>query len=92
MGNGAGYEDRFVTFVDFLGFSEASQEIDDEKRIEVLKLLRALAGLRSDFVAAPTQQADGHESIYVRPAISTFSDTHFSSLGLNSLSRWQPVL
>ena len=39
------YEEQFTAFVDFLGFREASVEIDETTRSKVLALLKELATL-----------------------------------------------
>jgi hypothetical protein len=79
------YEESFVVYLDFLGFSEASRELNDSDRQRVLGLLTTLAGLRSDFWAAITEQKDGNTTFSIRPAISTFSDHIIISYGLESL-------
>jgi hypothetical protein len=53
------YEEQFTAFVDFLGFSEASTDIDVETRLKVLALLQSLTT---------------GTSYAITPAISTFSD------------------
>jgi hypothetical protein len=85
MSNGAEYEETFSAFVDFLGFSEASRELDDQMRLKVLELLRALVGLRSEFSATAQKGPDGSTTYSVKPAISTFSDHIVISFGLKSL-------
>jgi len=79
------YEETFTAFVDFLGFSEASRELDDTARLKVLELLRALVDLRSEFSASVTQQQDGSTLNYIRPAISTFSDHIVISFSMKTL-------
>ena len=81
------YEESFVGFIDFLGFSEASRDIDDAMRRKILALLTALVDLRSDFSAAAQQNIDGSTSYLVKPAISTFSDHIVISVGLDSLRK-----
>jgi hypothetical protein len=53
------YQETFVVFVDFLGFSEANRELDDAKRLQVLQLLQALVEMRSDFAAAAQPHSSG---------------------------------
>jgi hypothetical protein len=81
------YEETFTAFIDFLGFSEASRELTEEKRLQVLDLLQALAGLRSDFSAVTTPQKDGATQYIIKPAISTFSDHIVISYGLETLRK-----
>jgi hypothetical protein len=71
------YERSFVTYLDFLGFSEASRELNDADRQKVLGLLITLASLRSEFSAAITEKKEA--------AISTFSDHIVMSYGLETL-------
>jgi hypothetical protein len=54
------YEERFTAFVDFLGFSEASNRTDDDTRLKILNLLQSLSAL---------SQTPGGERLlrYVRP-------------------------
>jgi hypothetical protein len=86
MTNSADYEETFTAFVDFLGFSEASRELDHEKRLKVLELLRALVALRSEFSVTAQEGPDG-KKYFIRPAISTFSDHIVISFGLETLQK-----
>src|SRR5262249_10128048 len=79
------YEESLVAFVDFLGFSEASAQLDEASRLRVLDLLRGLVALRSDFSAAVSVQDDKSTRYYVTPAISTFSDNIVVSFSLETL-------
>jgi hypothetical protein len=79
------YEETFTAFLDFLGFSEASRELDEVARLKVLSLLLALVGLRSEFSAASEREADGSTRYHIKPAISTFSDNIVISFGLETL-------
>jgi hypothetical protein len=79
------YERSFVAYLDFLGFSEASRELNDADRQKVLGLLITLANLRSEFSAAITEKKEGSTSYSYRPAISTFSDHIVMSYGLETL-------
>ena len=85
IGANAEYREAFTAFADFLGFSEASRELSDERRLKVLELLRSLAGLRSEFSAASEKGADGSTRFFIRPAISTFSDHIVISFDLETL-------
>jgi hypothetical protein len=78
------YERSFVTYLDFLGFSEASRELSDADRQKVLGLLITLASLRSEFSAAITEKKEGSTTYAYRPAISTFSDHIVMSYGLET--------
>lgn len=79
------YEESFTAFVDFLGFSEASRNLDDAQRFKVLQLLLSLVELRSEFSAATAPQADGSKHHIIKPAISTFSDNIVISYDLGAL-------
>lgn len=79
------YEEAFTLFIDFLGFSEASEKLDNVARFQVLQLLLSLVTLRSEFSAATTDEPDGSVRHYIRPAISTFSDNIVISYGLETL-------
>ncbi len=79
------YEEQFTAFVDFLGFSEASTDIDEETRLKVLALLQSLTTLRSEFAATITENPGGGTSYAITPAISTFSDHIVVSYP------WQPI-
>jgi hypothetical protein len=81
------YEKTFVAFLDFLGFSEASRELDETARLKVLDLLRALVALRSEFSADSKQETDGSKKIFIKPAISTFSDNIVISFDLETVRK-----
>jgi hypothetical protein len=68
------YEEQFVAFVDLLGFSEASEELDEETRNAVFELLLSLHSLRSESSFDATKVAPGHVKYRIKPEISTFSD------------------
>jgi len=82
----AKYEVHFTAFVDFLGFSEASAELDDQTRLAVLELLKALASLRSEFSAETIELPNGASTYKINPAVSTFSDNIVISYPLQSVS------
>jgi hypothetical protein len=82
MTNSTDYEETFAGFVDFLGFSEASRDLDEQKRLKVLELLRTLVALRSEF--SITQQEGAGGGYLIGPAISTFSDHIVISYGLEN--------
>ena len=67
--------------MDFLGFSEASADLDNKKRNTVLRLLQAVGSLKSEFGAIPSRGW-----VEVKPAISTFSDHMLISFPLQSLT------
>jgi hypothetical protein len=69
------YQETFTAFVDLLGFSEGSSELDGAERFKVLQLLLSLVQLRSDFSAAVTDEEGGSRRFAIQPAISTFSTT-----------------
>jgi hypothetical protein len=68
------YEDHIVLFLDFLGFSEASVQFDENRQVEILTLLRGIADLRSEFEVKSQHRDDGSSQYDVKPAVSTFSD------------------
>ena len=66
------FEEHFTAFIDLLGFSEVSAEADSDRRQNVLALLVSLAALRSEFnIESPP---DHPGTMYMKPAVSTFSD------------------
>jgi hypothetical protein len=78
------YEEQFTAFVDFLGFSEASEETDDNTRLRVLELLRSLSALRGEFDMK--SWVDGTATQYnYKPTVSTFSDHVVLSYPLDPL-------
>ena len=74
MTNIIDYEETLVAFVDFLGFSEASLDLDEQKRVEVLDLLRALVALRSEF-SVTAQEGPGSKAHFIRPQSALFPIT-----------------
>jgi hypothetical protein len=85
------YEETFIAFADFLGFSEASTELDDSARQEVLGLLQNLAALRSEFEAALIDATNIGARYSIKPAVSTFSDHIVISYGLETLRNTTPL-
>jgi hypothetical protein len=86
------YEEHFTAFVDLLGFSEASAEVDDETRSQVLELLQSLSGLQQDFSAITEQLPTGGTRHQVRPSISSFSDNIVISFPLEPItSQTSPI-
>jgi hypothetical protein len=68
-------EDQVVLFLDFLGFREASNRLDNSAaQLQVLELLKGLSILRSNFSHDSEPQPDGSVTHKLQPAISTFSD------------------
>jgi len=65
------YEEHFTAYLDFLGFSEASTNINDATRLKVLDLLLSLSPLRGDYNIEHSQNSS---TFAIKPAISTFSD------------------
>jgi hypothetical protein len=78
------YEDQFTAFVDFLGFSEASNRTDDETRLKILNLLRSISALSGEF-AVNTVPEQGGNRIHLTPAISSFSDNIVISYPLSPI-------
>jgi len=87
----AQYEEHFCAFIDFLGFSEASTELDEATRIKVLRLLLSIASLRSDFSSSVVEREGGAKSYHATPAISTFSDHIVISYALQPLAAQAPA-
>src|SRR5258708_36846426 len=69
------YEDQLTIFIDFLGFSEASVQLDENAQTKLLGLLKAIASMRTEFFDK-TGQVPGSEAhaIRIQPTITTFSD------------------
>lgn len=78
-------EETFTAFIDLLGFSEGSRNLEQASKFKVLSLLRALVELRSEFSAVVTPNPDGSRSFAIKPAISSFSDNIVISYGLRTL-------
>jgi hypothetical protein len=68
------FEDQIVLYLDFLGFADASVQLDDDLQRQLLALLQGIASLRSEFEAKAEHREDGSSQYSVRPAVSTFSD------------------
>jgi len=81
------YEEQFTAFIDFLGFSEASGQIDESIRAKTLALLLALSSLRGDFDLQSTTHEGGGKQSRIKPAISTFSDNIVISFPLGRISK-----
>lgn len=81
----ASFEEHFTAFVDFLGFREAAQELDETRRAELLQLLRSLSLLQGEF-SATKNVTDTGTAHYIKPAITTFSDHIVISYPLRTLS------
>jgi hypothetical protein len=69
----AQYEEQFVGYIDFLGFSEASKDSDERKRLQILQLLQGLAAGRGEFDIKSTTEGTLRNT-NMRAAVSTFSD------------------
>lgn len=78
------YEEHFVAFIDFLGFTEAIATVDDERRTKLLRLLVALSELQTEFTIE-TQAAPGGVATEVAPNITTFSDNMVISYPLEKI-------
>jgi hypothetical protein len=68
------FEDQFVLFLDFLGFSEAATRWDAARIAPLIELLAHIAATRSPFFLDGSAQQDGSYKIQVQPETSTFSD------------------
>jgi hypothetical protein len=79
------YKEQFTAFLDLLGFSEASRELDEPARRAVHALLLSLANMRSNFAASAEPAEEGGTRYFVTPAISTFSDNIVISYDLEAL-------
>lgn len=80
------YEKSFVVYIDFLGFSEASKELDDQARNDVLALLVRIAELRSEFKADVLNEDQKTTGYSISPEVSTFSDHIVISYPLESVA------
>jgi len=78
-------EDRFVLFVDFLGFSDAVKGWDAERAAALLELLRALAASQSSYSVDGAPQTDGSYKINISPEFASFSDHVVVSYRLDAL-------
>lgn len=69
------YEDQVTLFLDFLGFSEASVQLDEGVQTRLLSLLRAIASMQGDFLdnSDPAKESGGR-AVRLRPTTTTFSD------------------
>jgi hypothetical protein len=79
------YKEQFTAFIDLLGFSEASRELDEAARRAVHTLLLSLANMRSNFAVATEPAEEGSTRYWVTPTISTFSDHIVISYDLEAL-------
>jgi hypothetical protein len=78
------YEEQFIAFIDFPGFSEASTKSDEATRSKILSLLLALAALRGEFDLQSKRQEMSKITL-INPAISTFPDHIVISFPLEAL-------
>lgn len=69
------YEESVVVYIDFLGFSEASRSLGDEKRRRVLELLVRLANLKSEFKARLFLSAMAIRAAFICNPLSALSLT-----------------
>jgi hypothetical protein len=53
------YKQQFTAFIDLLGFSEASRDLDEPARRAVHALLLSLANMRSNFAVSVESAAVG---------------------------------
>lgn len=83
----AAYEEQFTAFIDFLGFSEVSKQVDDTARLQILELLRSIAELRSEFDVHSEPHEGGGSRHWIIPAVSTFSDHIVVSYPLERVAR-----
>jgi hypothetical protein len=79
----SGLEDRFVLFLDFLGFSEAATRWDTDRAQPLIDLLTYIAASQSPFSLDGSAQQDGSYKIQVRPETTTFSDHIVTSYPLH---------
>jgi hypothetical protein len=68
------YEDQITIFLDFLGFSEASVQLDESAQAKMLTLLTAISSMRSQFSDNSDPNTGDARAIRLRPTITTFSD------------------
>ena len=79
------YEEQFTAFIDFLGFGEVSAGTNEATILKVLNLLRSLSALRGEFDVHSKAEVSG-KKIFVKPAISTFSDHILISYPMQPIS------
>jgi hypothetical protein len=67
-------EDHVTLFLDFLGFSEASSQLNVQTQSGLLQLLHSIAAMRSEFSVELLGKGENGSAMNLTPAISTFSD------------------
>jgi len=67
-------DEHLVFFIDFLGFKEAIRDFDQARMTALLRLLRDLAALRSEFAFSESPIEGTGIQFRLKPAITTFSD------------------
>jgi hypothetical protein len=78
-----GLEDRFVLFLDFLGFSEAATHWEANRAQPLIDLLTYVAASQSPFSLDGGSLQDGGYKLKVRPETVTFSDHIVASYPLH---------
>jgi hypothetical protein len=77
------YEDQITIFLDFLGFSEASVQLDEGAQAKMLALLTAISSMRSQFSDNSDPNTGAARAIRLRPTVTTFSDHIVASYPMN---------
>lgn len=67
-------QDHDILFLDFLGFAEAVQHLDDERMGNLIGVVEEIANAQSTFDMGGEAQKDGSYKITSWPEITTFSD------------------
>lgn len=78
------YEETLTAYIDFLGFREASNNLNEADRLKVLSLLLSLKKRESNF-RAHVNDRNGNIAYSITPAVSTFSDNILVSYPLEIL-------
>ncbi|WP_445488820.1 hypothetical protein [Rhodopseudomonas sp. RCAM05734] len=83
------FEDQVTVFVDFLGFSSASVQLDESIQLKLLLLLRAISTMRGEFSNDSDPPGANMSAIRLRPTISTFSDHIVASYPMSRIDLGQ---
>lgn len=79
------FTDHLVLYMDFLGVSEAATSWPEDRAVELIRQLTAIAEEKSEFSIDGASQADGSYKFKITPETATFSDHIVASYRIN----WQ---
>jgi hypothetical protein len=79
------FTDHLVLYMDFLGVSEAALSWPEDRAVELITLLTAIAEEKSTFSLDGASQPDGSYKFKIKPETTTFSDHIVASYRIN----WQ---